>query len=111
MNPFPEYGSAYVPYRVYEQFSEMQIELVNINYDAVNVPSKSILGKTIKGTCFVCAATRTKNNKLEQYNSVYEFNVLLGKYSHFISWMLVTDVGDKLIFIVNYPEHLSPFHS
>ena len=60
MNLFEEYGSAYVQYRVFDQFSEMQRELVNIKYDAVNVPSKSVLGKTIKQTCFVCSATKTK---------------------------------------------------
>ena len=95
MNPFEEYGSAYVPYRIFDQFSEMQRELVNINYDATNVQSKSVLGKTIKQTCFVCSSTKRKNNKLEQYSSVYEFNTLLGNYSKLISWVLVTDVGDS----------------
>ena len=75
---FDESGKAYVPYRVFDQFSEMQKDLVNINCDAVNVPSKSNLGKNLTNFCFVCSGTK-KTIPLIPYHTVYEFNTMLGK--------------------------------
>lgn len=77
MNPFEPGRNTYVPYRVKDQFSLMQQELVSLNYDAKNVPSKSSLGRSIKGFCWVCSSTKKTN--LEPYASVYEFNTYLGK--------------------------------
>ena len=78
MNPFFEgSGKSYTPYRVAEQFSSMQEDLVNISYDATSVPSKSNLGRSITGFCFVCSGTRARAN-LIPYHTVYEYNTMLG---------------------------------
>ena len=78
MNPFYIFGKEYVPYRVFDQFSEMQKELVNIPYDAKNVPSKSPLGRNLTNFCFVCSGT-ARANKLQPYVTVYDYNTMLGK--------------------------------
>ena len=78
LNPFFASGSDYIPYRVYDQFSEMQKELVNISYDAKNVPSKSSLGKNLSNFCFVCSGT-ARTVELKPYRIFYEYNTMLGK--------------------------------
>ena len=79
MNPFFEFGNAYVPYRIYEQFSSMQQDLVNISYDATSVPSKTPLGRNLVNFCFVCSGTK-KSGNLTPYHVVYPFNTYLGMF-------------------------------
>ena len=79
MNPFFESGNAYTPYRILEQFSSMQRDLVDISFDATSVPSKSNLGRSITGFCFVCSGTKAVRGILIPYHTVYDYNTMLGK--------------------------------
>ena len=81
MNPFyTGSGNSYMPYRIYEQFSSMQMDLVNISFDDTSVPSKSNLGKNLTSFCFVCSGTKAVRGRLVQYNTVYQYNTMLGEF-------------------------------
>ena len=79
MNPFQTgSGNSYNPYRIFEQFSSMQIDLVNISFDATSVPSKSNLGRNLTSFCFICSGTKAVRDRLVPYHTVYEYNTMLG---------------------------------